>query len=186
MPDPILRDAPVPILTARLTIRPAAAGDGPAFSEAITESRADLARFLDWAGNAPTGEAAEVFMRRRGVLFAQRFELPLYMFDRESGTLVGECGLYGIDWGLPKFGLGYWCRSARLGEGLTSEAVAAVTEWAFAELNAVRVELGCFVSNTASMWIAEKCGFEFEGTLRLGRRKPDGVPEDRCSFAIVR
>lgn len=125
-------------------------------------------------------------MRRRGVLFAQRFELPLYTFDRENGTLVGECGLYGIDWGLPKFGLGYWCRSARTGEGLTAEAVAAVTEWAFAELGAVRVELGCFESNTASRRIAEKCGFEFEGIFRLGRRKPDGVPEDRYCFAVVR
>lgn len=186
MADPILRNAPVPIITERLTIRPAAAGDGPGFSEAITESRADLAKFLDWAANAPTDQAAEVLMRRRGVSFAQRFELPLYTFDRGSGALVGECGLYGIDWALPKFGLGYWCRSTRTGEGLTAEAVAAVTEWAFAELGAVRVELGCFESNIGSRRIAEKCGFDFEGVFRLGRRRPDGVAEDRYCFAMVR
>jgi RimJ/RimL family protein N-acetyltransferase len=184
--DPILRDPPVPILTERLVIRPAQPGDGPLFAAAVEESRAELSRFLDWGPNAAIGEQAEVFMRRRAAAFAQRYELPLYTFDRETGEMVGECGLYGVDWGLPKFGLGYWCRSTRMGEGLTTEAVFAVTEWAFEHLDAVRVELGCAASNAGSRRVAEKCGFAFEGIFKLGRRLPDGVAEDRYNFAIVR
>jgi RimJ/RimL family protein N-acetyltransferase len=176
----------MPLMTDRLEIRPLRPGDGPAFSVAIEESRSELAEYLDWAATAPTGTAAEAYARRRGLAFEQRLELPLYTFDRATGGLVGECGLYGIDWFVPKFGLGYWCRNARRGEGLTTEAVAAVVEWAFQSLGARRVELGCFESNVGSKRIAEKCGFEFEGIFRLGRRRPGGEPEDRLNFAITR
>lgn len=186
MKDPILLDLPMPLVTDRLEIRPARSGDGAGFSDAIAESRSELAEFLDWAAAAPTGDAAEAFMRRRGAAFVQRRELPLYTFDRATGVLVGECGLYGIDWSLPKFGLGYWCRTSRTGEGLTAEAVGTVVEWAFDSLGAVRVELGCFASNAASRRIAEKCGFDFEGVFSSGRRRPNGAPEDRYNYAIVR
>lgn len=62
--------------------------------------------------------------------------------------------------------IGYWLGETFWGRGIVSEAVVALTEWAFAELGLVRLYAPVFARNAASARVLEKAGYEFEGRLR--------------------
>jgi ribosomal-protein-alanine N-acetyltransferase len=52
------------------------------------------------------------------------------------------------------------------GQGYASEAIAAVRDWAFAELDLQKLNAGIYAGNLGSRRAFEKCGFNLEGTLR--------------------
>ena len=60
------------------------------------------------------------------------------------------------------------------GRGYMTEALNCVTDFAFSQLKANRVQGGCSVKNLASKRVMEKCGFEFEGTLKQYLKLRDG------------
>jgi len=62
--------------------------------------------------------------------------------------------------------IGYWLGETYWGRGIVTEAVIALTDWAFAELGLVRLYAPVFARNTASARVLEKAGYEFEGRLR--------------------
>jgi RimJ/RimL family protein N-acetyltransferase len=72
--------------------------------------------------------------------------------------------------------LGYVVAPAARGRGVATEALRLLTDWAFAELAALRIELWIDVENPASTRVAERCGYVREGVLRSvyfkqGRRR---------------
>lgn len=52
------------------------------------------------------------------------------------------------------------------GQGYASEAIAAVRDWAFDELDLQKLNAGIYGGNLGSRRAFEKCGFSLEGTLR--------------------
>jgi RimJ/RimL family protein N-acetyltransferase len=68
--------------------------------------------------------------------------------------------------------LGYVVLAEERGRGIATEALSLLTEWAFAELDAVRLELMISVENEASKRVAERCGYVLEGVLRSVYVKP--------------
>ena len=81
--------------------------------------------------------------------------------------------------------LGYWLGRTHWNRGIMSEAVLAVTEYAFTRLDLVRVSALVYAWNPASMRVLEKCGFEREGVQRHGAFK-DGRLVDCVLFAKLR
>ena len=85
--------------------------------------------------------------------------------------MVGSSGLHRINWAVPKVEIGYWVRTPYAGQGYITEAVAALTDFAFTTLAAHRVEIRCDARNERSAAVARRSGFTLEGILRC---------EDRC------
>jgi RimJ/RimL family protein N-acetyltransferase len=56
---------------------------------------------------------------------------------------------------------------------VASAALRALTEWAFSELGAERLELLIATGNDASKRVAERCGYVREGVLRSAYFKQD-------------
>jgi RimJ/RimL family protein N-acetyltransferase len=73
--------------------------------------------------------------------------------------------------------IGYVVAEHARGRGVAQEALAQLTEWAFAELGSERLELLISVENGASKRVAERCGYRREGVLRSVYIKP-GRRED--------
>ena len=61
--------------------------------------------------------------------------------------------------------IGYWLGQDFWGRGVLSEAVLAMTEWAFAELCLLRIFATVYARNPASARVLEKSGYTFEGRL---------------------
>ena len=185
MRDPIAIDVPSEIVTARLTMRPPRAGDGAAVNEAVLESFAELNRWMPWARVRPTLDDSELFARRGAADYLRRAELPLLLFERASGRLVGASGMHHLDWAVPRFEIGYWCRTTLVGRGYVREAVAAIARTAFATLSAARVEIRMDPRNERSWRVAERLGFRLEGTLRAECRGPDDALRDTRVYALT-
>jgi RimJ/RimL family protein N-acetyltransferase len=185
MDEPILLDVPEQIDTERLLIRPPRLGDGAAVNVAVRESFNELQPWMPWAEEIPSVEQSEIFARESAARFARREELPLLLFERSSGELVGASGLHRIDWSVPAFEVGYWCRTSRTGRGYISEAVRGICKMAFTSLSARRFEARMDDTNERSWRIAERLGFTLEGILRQDTRAPSGELRDTRVYSII-
>ncbi len=186
MPEPILLDLPDAITTARLLLRPPRAGDAAALLAAITESLPELRRFLaslPWVAAEQTLASCEIFCRTGHANFIARKDLPFLLFEKAGGQLVGAAGLHRMVWATPKAEVGYWGRTSRHGNGFISEAVDALSRYAFTHLRAARVELVTDEENQASRKLALHCQFRLEGILQNERRAPDGTLRNTCIYA---
>jgi RimJ/RimL family protein N-acetyltransferase len=163
---PILLDIPMPIQTPRLLLRPPQPGDGIELNAAINESFDDLAIWMPWAKERPSVEDSEENIRRAFAKWILREDLRISIFDKASGKLVGSSGLHRINWELPSFEIGYWVRKSFEGKGYITESTNALTQFAFKQLKAKRVEIRCNSKNDRSVAVIKRLGFEFEGCLR--------------------
>ena len=162
----LLDGLPTQMESERLSIRMPREGDGAIMNAAIVESFHDLKNWLPWAQEVPSVSDSETFARDAKARYAAGTALPLVLFRKEDGLLVGASGFPRIDWSLPKLEIGYWCRSSLTGHGYVSEAVARITRFAFEDAGANRVEIRVDSRNTRSYAIPERLGYTLEGTLR--------------------
>ncbi len=81
--------------------------------------------------------------------------------------------------------IGYWLGEPFWGQGIATKAVRALTEYAFAHLDLVRIYGTVFEWNPASARVLEKAGYTHEGRLRKSITK-DGKIIDQLLYAIVR
>jgi RimJ/RimL family protein N-acetyltransferase len=150
---------------------------------AIHESLEALQRWMPWAVQPPSLEDSEVYVRGAQATFLTRTSLPMLMLRRGSHEVVGSTGLPRMDWDVPRFEIGYWVRRSCEGQGYVSEAVTALTAFAFGPLRAARVEIHCSHHNLRSQRVAERCGFVLEARLRNHGRDPGGAMRDEMIYA---
>ncbi|MFN7929616.1 MAG: GNAT family N-acetyltransferase [Blastocatellia bacterium] len=81
--------------------------------------------------------------------------------------------------------IGYWLGEGYWGRGIVTEAVRALTDYAFANTDLCRVWANVFAWNPGSMRVLEKAGFAREGVLRQAATK-DGQTIDLVLFARIR
>lgn len=183
---PVLRDFPHGFESARLLIRRPEPGDGAELNAAVRETWTDLHEWMPWALRRPTVEESEEVVRKAHAKFLAREDLMLLLFLKGTKTLVGGSGLHRIDWRVPRFEIGYWCRERFQGKGYVTEAAGAIADFAFRELSALRVEIRCDAENVRSLAIPGKIGFRREARLRNHRRHHlSGELRDTLVFARV-
>jgi RimJ/RimL family protein N-acetyltransferase len=134
----------------------------------------------------PSVSNSEAYCRKALADFPAGRDMPYLLFTRDTAVLVGCVGLHRPDWSVPKFEIGYWCRSGCTGRGYIAEAVDAVALLAESELGAARIELITDAHNGKSRAVAERCGFVLEGILCNERRGSDGTLRDTCVYARCR
>ncbi|HKS09482.1 MAG TPA: GNAT family protein [Pyrinomonadaceae bacterium] len=81
--------------------------------------------------------------------------------------------------------IGYWLSEEFWGRGITTEALIAVTDYAFSHYDVCRLFAHVFDWNGASARVLEKAGYTFEGRLRKSVTK-DGQTIDQLMYAIIR
>ena len=184
-PSPILKDLPDSFETERLLLRSPLPGDGPELFAAVKESFDELRPWMPWPEQHKTVADSEESARRARVKFLERSDLQLYLFSKGTDTLVGSSGLHRIDWAVPKFEIGYWCRTRFTGQGYITEAVRGTTSFAFNVLGANRLEVRCDSRNQRSRRVAERLGFHLEGKLRNSEVGSKGDLRDTLVFSLI-
>jgi [ribosomal protein S5]-alanine N-acetyltransferase len=103
-----------------------------------------------------------------------------------DGAAVGGVGIeLGTDVFRRSAEIGYWLGEPFWGRGIATEALRAMTAYAFERFDICRLEAGVFDWNPASARVLEKNGYVLEGRARLGVIK-DGRMGDRLLYALVR
>ncbi|MBI4954729.1 MAG: GNAT family N-acetyltransferase [Myxococcales bacterium] len=103
-----------------------------------------------------------------------------------GGEAVGGIGIgIGDDVHRRSAEIGYWLGERFWGRGIATEAVVAVSAWAFANFDLCRLYALVFEWNQASCRVLEKAGYAREGLLRRSVHK-DGQTIDAFLSALVR
>lgn len=79
----------------------------------------------------------------------------------------------------------YWIGKPFWGCGYATEAVQAVIKFAFSTLNLHRVHASVFGHNAASVRVMQKCGMQYEGTLKQHELK-NGQFVDLLCYGLLR
>ena len=174
------------VKTPRLVLRCYERDDVAAAHAGVLANLDALRPWMPWIALEPKSfeERAEQLRRFRG-----RFDIGedfIYgIFDRVSGAFVGGCGLHpGV--GVGAIEIGYWISEDRWGQGLATEAAAALTRVGFERLEATRVEIRVDPENARSLRVPPKLGFSHEGTLRGVGAPRGGRRADLTVFGMLR
>lgn len=164
--NPLLRHLPEEIYTDRLRIRVPQKGDGDTVYASIQRSKEELKKWLPFAMKEQTATEVEQNLREAYAKFLLRQDIRLLLFEKSSGEFVGSSGLHQLDWDVPKCEIGYWIDSHKSGYGFVTEAVEAITAYAFTHIQAKRVCIRCDSANQNSRAVAVRAGFQLEGILK--------------------
>jgi len=175
---------PVQLTDGALTLRCLERADETAWMDVRRRHRAWLS---PWEAATPPGrdEPPVTFsqlVRRERRQWKDESGYPFVMVH--DGALVGRVTVSGIRWGAECGGsLGYWIAQSHAGRGLTTRAVALVSEFAFGR-GLHRLEIAVRPENTRSLRVARKLGFRDEG-LRPSYLYIDGGWRDHLVFGLT-
>jgi RimJ/RimL family protein N-acetyltransferase len=125
----------------------------------------DLLRFTRVPEPVPDDFAAAWLARyEQGRLDGTREAFAI--LDAVDGSFLGFGVAPEIDREEATLELGYVVAPSARGRGVATAALRLLTDWAFAEAGALRIELLISVDNVASKHVAERCGYSREGVLR--------------------
>ena len=109
---------------------------------------------------------------------ANRNGEAVFVVTLRDGALIGACGLMIDEREAPE--VGYWLGAKYWGKGYATEAVRALIDHAFTDLDCEALQAAARVTNPASRRVLEKCGFQWTGAglLRI-RALSSSAPIDR-------
>lgn len=103
-----------------------------------------------------------------------------------AGEAVGGIGFtLQPDVGYRSAEIGYWLGEDFWGRGITTEALIAVSDYAFSRFELCRLYAHVFEGNDASARVLEKAGYAFEGRMRKSVTK-EGKTIDQLMYAMIR
>jgi RimJ/RimL family protein N-acetyltransferase len=112
----------------------------------------------------------------------QRAEAKLYfpyiIIDNTNNKIAGFLDLKNIDWSIPKSEVGCYIDETYAGKGITTKAVSTFCDYCFEEYKFLKLFLRTHHTNHSARRVAEKCGFEIEGTIRRDYKTTSGEVVD--------
>jgi ribosomal-protein-alanine N-acetyltransferase len=203
--DPFERLLAFPVLeTERLTLREVTADDAPWYLAHF--SRPEIVQGQGYAPpadlEAARRELHEYFTRLFSRHAGLRWGLELRAGAGESGgaadggsaeatgpeagALIGSAGLYDWDEEVRSAEIGYDLDPAYWGRGLMAEALSAIFDFAFTQLDANRLQAIAIPGNSASRSLLERLGFTQEGVLREHGHDEHGGLVDDVMYSLLR
>ncbi len=107
---------------------------------------------------------------------------------KETGKAIGSVGLHKDrqrDFPEARM-LGYVLSEEYWGRGIMPETVKTILSHAFLQMDLLIVSVYHYPFNNRSRRVIEKCGFTYEGTLRLAAKIYDGTFYDACCYSMAR
>ncbi len=170
------------LATARLILRRLKTSDAPDMFEYASDQ--EVARYVMWDAHKALDDSLIFIM----------WTLDRYQKDeagewgielKESSRLIGSMGFVKLDEANSCASIGYALANRYWGQGIMTEAVERLIEFAFGEMNLNRVEAVHFLPNEASGRVMQKAGMKYEGILRQ-RMYSKNKYWDVKQYAIIR
>lgn len=152
------------LVTARLVLREFVAADWEAVL-AYHQNPLYLRYYAD-TGRTPHQARAFVRMFLEQQAADPRIKFQLAVTLKETGALIGNCGVRLKQAGEICGDIGYELNPDYWGRGLATEAARAIVHFGFTELGLHRIWSWCVADNVGSARVLEKVGFKLEGRMR--------------------
>ncbi len=161
-PEELFRNLP-PLETKRLELRKLTAKDLSDIFEYASVS--DVSRYVTWSPHRTVKETKS-FLKQ--VLYQYQKGIPSSwgIALKENRKLIGTGGYHWWSIEHSKAELGYVLSDKYWNNGYMTEALRRMLQFGFETMNLQRIEARCFMENTASERVMQKCGMKLEGILR--------------------
>jgi len=169
------------IETARLCLRPQQMEDAHAIFDQYAQDVA-VTRYLTWRPHQDVEETKD-FVRRCNAAWQDRSAFPWAIIRKADSQLLGMIEIR-IDG--HRVDLGYGIARQYWGQGYTTEAVAAIMDWAWQQPSVYRVWAVCDIENQASARVLEKVGMQREGVLQRWIMHPNRSDEPRDCYCYAK
>jgi ribosomal-protein-alanine N-acetyltransferase len=175
------------IAGAGVMLRLPQSGDFAEWAALRESSRAFL---VPWEPTWPADDLTRGAFRRRLKRYAEDLRNDLayafLIFRSDDNALVGGLTLANIRRGVAQAGsIGYWVGAPFARKGYMTAAMRALAPFCFTTLRLHRLEAACIPSNTASVRLLEKTGFQREGYAR-SYLCINGVWQDHLLYARLK
>ena len=152
------------LTTARLELREFSESDWPAVL--AYQGKPLYLRYYEWTERTPQAvrEFVQMFLVQQQEQPRTRFQLAIVL--RETGRLIGNCGLRMRSPGALEGDIGYELDPTYWGQGYATEAARVMLRFGFTQFGLHRIWSWCIADNLASARVLEKIGMRQEGHLR--------------------
>jgi RimJ/RimL family protein N-acetyltransferase len=167
--------------TARLILRPIALEDvGPIFDSYAQD--AAVTRFVIWRPHRGRSDT-ETYVAQC-IAAPPNIARTYVLIDRND---AGLRGVFALRQAAPhRLDVGYLTARPWWGQGLMTEVLTEVVDWAMGQPSVFRIGAFCDVDNVASARVMEKSGLVREGLLRRWLMHPNISDEPRDCFSYAR
>jgi ribosomal-protein-serine acetyltransferase len=166
------------------SLRPLEEADVDELYALIERNRAELAHWMCWAAGQTREQTLEFIRAARASETGNEGLQRAIVTDEE--LIIGMVGCPAVDWANRSAAIGYWLDGAQRGHGIMTGAVAALADHAFEHWRLTRLEIRTDVENSASRAVAERLGFQYEGTARQAYRIDDDRYSDDAVYSLLR
>ena len=165
-----------------MLLRPLLASDAPALYAIFSDPQ--VTRYTSGGAWQSLDKADDMVVRYTNGLVSKD-AIGLGIVHLQSDVVIGTCSLFHLDEQCRRAEIGYILSRASWGQAYMAEALAALIQFGFDELNLHRIEADIDPRNTASLSSVERQGFIKEGYLRE-RWIVDGEISDTVLFGLLR
>jgi RimJ/RimL family protein N-acetyltransferase len=152
------------LTTERLVLRDFIESDWPAVL--AYQSDPLYLRYYDWTERTPEAvrEFVQMFLDHQVEVPRIKFQLAITL--KETGELIGNCGLRMRSANTYEADIGYELDPRHWGQGYATEAARAIVAFGFTHFRLHRIWSWCVADNVGSAHVLEKLGMRQEGRLR--------------------
>jgi len=160
------------ITTKRLIIKAYKQEDSEDFLSSLTDNSDYL---YDYFANMlkvnDSLESTKKYFEQKDSDWKENKSYACGIFKKENNELIGHISVREIDWKIPKGELAYFIFKQHNGNNYATEALNVFKNWCFAEKKFNRLFMKIAEENAASIKVAERSGFIYEGFLKKDYRK---------------
>lgn len=169
--------------TDRLTLRPLTLEDASDMFEYTSQQEAT--KFLSWTPHERIEETTRFLENVVTLYGSSHTEFSWAIQLKETGKMIGVVKLFEISKNNSRAEVSYILNSRFQGKGYINEAISSVIDFAFTEMNLIRVQARCTSDNKASEKVMQKANMQYEGLLRKYWILK-GEPKDVVLYAITK
>lgn len=171
------------IITQRLQLRLLRVEEAPQFSQCVRQSPS-LHQWIDWCHPHFSTKDAEQFILATRLNWVKADSYGFAVFNKQHNELVGMVAINEFYHVFNMASLGYWIADEAQHQGYGKEAMEALIEFCFSELELTRLEIVCDIDNLPSQNLALACGALKENIAR-NRFVFNGQPKNGIVFSLI-
>jgi ribosomal-protein-alanine N-acetyltransferase len=151
-----------PLATERLTLRTLTLEDAPDLFAYASDPATTV--FVEWPRHETVADSRTHIRRLLTHHAVGNYHWGIT--DRKDTRLIGTCGFIATTLAHRRAEIVYTVAPDRWGQGIATEAAAAIIRFGFVNLDLNRIEARCLPEHAASRRVMAKLGMTFEGILR--------------------
>jgi ribosomal-protein-serine acetyltransferase len=168
------------------TIRSISIEDAQNYFQFVNSNKERIEKYFSNVVTANNDIASTMsFITERLALFEKAELLSFIVYDNLTKQIIGSIFVKNFDRNVQKCELSFFIDQNYEGKGITTKAIALMTNHCFLHLGINKVFLRIADDNISSKRVAEKNGFVVEGTLRQDFKTPDGQLIDIVYYGLL-